>query len=787
MALRSLLNRLTMSESTAETLAIINQLGAGDILDLKLAGVIQWTFDDNGNLVPAGAQTVDGVDVGTEVPLNTTHSASDGKDHSDVVLNTTHRGSSGSADHSDIGANTTHRGSDGKDHSDVVLNTTHRGSSGSADHSDIGANTTHSASDGKDHSDVVLNNTHRASDGSGHADVALNTTHRGLTNDPHATVSDTHPPTATEAFSGEHTFDYLEFFNGTIEQTIDIDIVEAAGTVSLELQAEGGGDLTLNFSDGHHAFDATDPVASVALTNGTDTVPVKNWVYILQSNDTLTASAVGWPTAEHAPIATVVVQSAASVSSSGAYAVQSWTDHIKDANDQGHQTDIADWIRGQHATWKSGVAPTLTFDTGPTPDTVIFTSTTGEVYQLHPHDFPAFTGTPDIRVFNEPGTPYNVITDINQLTQDSEGNAFTNNDYFTITIWGYVSEDAADCKLFLNLPSGVYGNSTAALLDSSMFTNTSIPIIYKGGAFLIARYTLRYQTAGSGTFSLVAGGEVDLRGQPPGTSTGGGAGGGSSLTVEEQDASPSVPDVNTIKFPNGSVTDDGGGIVSVAISATDSAAIHDNIAAEISAITEKVTPISGDFLLIEDSAAADVKNRVQIGNLPGAGGTDADAIHDNVAGEIVLITEKATPVSADVIVIEDSAAANAKKRVQIGNLPGDGRYVPRGEVSAVDFAVGDLTTNGVLQDLDLGAIVPAGAIAVQLKVFLVDGAANSFIQFREKGDANAFVGQLSRTVVASIPTDASYPVACDANRELQYLTSNLTFTSLDITVQGWYF
>lgn len=48
----------------------------------------------------------------------------------------------------------------------------------------------------------------------------------------------------------------------------------------------------------------------------------------------------------------------------------------------------------------------------------------------------------------------------------------------------------------------------------------------------------------------------------------------------------------------------------------DDDAIHDNVAGEISAITEKVTPVSGDFILIEDSAAANVKKRVQVGNLP---------------------------------------------------------------------------------------------------------------------------------------------------------------------------
>jgi hypothetical protein len=50
--------------------------------------------------------------------------------------------------------------------------------------------------------------------------------------------------------------------------------------------------------------------------------------------------------------------------------------------------------------------------------------------------------------------------------------------------------------------------------------------------------------------------------------------------------------------------------------------------------------------------------------------TDPDAIHDNVAGEISAITEKVTPVDGDWVLIEDSAASNAKKKAQLGNLPG---------------------------------------------------------------------------------------------------------------------
>jgi hypothetical protein len=101
---------------------------------------------------------------------------------------------------------------------------------------------------------------------------------------------------------------------------------------------------------------------------------------------------------------------------------------------------------------------------------------------------------------------------------------------------------------------------------------------------------------------------------------------------------------------------------------TDEAAIHDNVTGEINAVAEKASPVGADVLLIEDSAASYAKKRVQITNLPG--GADADAIHDNVAGEIAALTEKASPASADLIIIEDSTTGNAKKKVQIGNLPG---------------------------------------------------------------------------------------------------------------------
>ena len=57
-------------------------------------------------------------------------------------------------------------------------------------------------------------------------------------------------------------------------------------------------------------------------------------------------------------------------------------------------------------------------------------------------------------------------------------------------------------------------------------------------------------------------------------------------------------------------------------------------------------------------------NQVCQGNDPRV----VDAIHTNVAAEISTIAEKLVPVDADLVLIEDSQAANAKKRVQLSKL-----------------------------------------------------------------------------------------------------------------------
>jgi len=98
----------------------------------------------------------------------------------------------------------------------------------------------------------------------------------------------------------------------------------------------------------------------------------------------------------------------------------------------------------------------------------------------------------------------------------------------------------------------------------------------------------------------------------------------------------------------------------------DTTAIHKATAAEISAMTSKASPVSADVFVIEDSADSYNKKKVLVSNLPG--GVDTTAIHKATAAEIAAITQKTSLDPDDLLLIEDSEASNAKKRIELGDL-----------------------------------------------------------------------------------------------------------------------
>lgn len=322
-----------------------------------------------------------------------------------------------------------------------------------------------------------------------------------------------------------NTQDLLHFFDGTILETIDVDVNSDGTDVNLFIGREDGGNITLVFNDGYFFFDTTPP-KTIELTAGSDTNPTLNYVFIPNSTQVLTVNTTGFPTdAEFASIATVEVQSASGVQIDGPYKVHVWTDHSDDEDThQGHQSEINSWIRNQSGTWMDGVSQTLTITSNAgRPDNVDFAVTSGTVLQLHDHAYPAFDTASDSNIFvvNDSGAAFTKINDLNALLTDSAGGSMSNR-YFTIVIWGVVSEGSGDSKLMLNLPSGSYNKEDDAIDDVSGFANFSIPIDFRGTGFLISKLVLHHQPASGGTWTSIV--EGDLRGLFPSTAAAGGSG-----------------------------------------------------------------------------------------------------------------------------------------------------------------------------------------------------------------------------------------------------------------------
>ena len=274
---------------------------------------------------------------------------------------------------------------------------------------------------------------------------------------------------------------------------------------------------------------------SVTLTAaGTDTNPQENWVFLQESGGslTLTSNTTGFPPAAHARVATAVVQTAQGVAASGVLKLHAFTDHVFESLERGsigHTFAVSERIRAEHAQWSSGAALTTTVDTGPTPDNVTVQVATGVVLQLHTHTFPAFdTSASDlIFVFNDNTTPYKTVASLSEISEYNDGSSIGSTQRFNVVIWGAVSENQSDSKLFLNLPATGYNNDAKASDDTDNTAVFTIPSLFTGTGFLLARLTLK-KASGGNTWTVIN--NLDLRGATASTFPGGVAVGGGGVT-----------------------------------------------------------------------------------------------------------------------------------------------------------------------------------------------------------------------------------------------------------------
>lgn len=316
----------------------------------------------------------------------------------------------------------------------------------------------------------------------------------------------------------------FNFANGSVVDESSQTITSDGATVSFNIERSGGGDLIVQFGWRNFFFDST-PAAAIALTAGSDDVPTQNFVYFTRSWETviLNKNTTGFPLTEHAPLAEVYVQSAASVQTDGPYDHHAWTNEI--GNWQGHLDHINFWVRHQPATWlgPTGVDPTTTVVVnGGAIDNVYAATTAGRMLQMHQHAVPVRnmqTWDP-ARVVNDFTTKFDRITDLSAIDTDSLGNTLrSNNTYYSLVLWINQPENDGDTKLYINAPSWFYTAQQDSIDDPNRYSNYSIPSEFTNTGFLVARIILRYQTVDSGTITEVQ--TEDLRWLVPATSPGG--------------------------------------------------------------------------------------------------------------------------------------------------------------------------------------------------------------------------------------------------------------------------
>jgi hypothetical protein len=183
---------------------------------------------------------------------------------------------------------------------------------------------------------------------------------------------------------------------------------------------------------------------------------------------------------------------------------------------------------------------------------------------------------------------------------------------------------------------------------------------------------------------------------------------------------------------------------------TNAVTIDPEGAGTIDGAANLVLPAGESVILAARSVSAanlvvwDIVSQTQIAEA----GSDTAAVHVNVAAEISAVAAKATPVAADYLLIEDSAAADAKASITIGTIP-----VAQAQVSQV-----------VAQPAaDAAFEIDATIGGVQLTVTAAGNVAITT-------NANAFPGQRVNLFALSVAGGGSYTLALDVGT----LTLNAT-------------
>ena len=153
---------------------------------------------------------------------------------------------------------------------------------------------------------------------------------------------------------------------------------------------------------------------------------------------------------------------------------------------------------------------------------------------------------------------------------------------------------------------------------------------------------------------------------------------------------------------------------------------------------------------------------------------------------VMQIRDSADAAFAKLSVLTPTADENATTKLYV-----DARgFIDRGNPTAYDYnetgSKAVLNTDETWHDLDLSAIVPAGAKAVLIRLETCDDELGSEFKLRKKGNSNEYNIVNTNTMVASAKHPWTVVVACDSNRVVQYFGANRAFIYIRVVITGWF-
>jgi hypothetical protein len=323
----------------------------------------------------------------------------------------------------------------------------------------------------------------------------------------YATVNDVTEHTLN-ALPGQAGF--CETSTGVAETPIGIDIQSTGTVVVLTIiEDENGPNVWLNC--GLYGL-----FGSINLIAGTDTVPVTNFVYAVLDEGigsaVLELSTSGYPSTQHARIATVTCMSAATVLADrkkGLISVAEQHIYHYTENANGLLSALAESNTSRPPSYMKGGGAVATLHSEPLTDDYVTISLPpielSRIRLVTTDDFPD-----PARMFavNHPTSPYTSFTSFSNdgggIAIDASGNAIGNNEYAQYVLWLISSNGAAEDNIMVNLPVAFDTVESQAVSNYTDYAVFDMPIEYRENAVMVARIVLHWKMASNGTWTIVA-------------------------------------------------------------------------------------------------------------------------------------------------------------------------------------------------------------------------------------------------------------------------------------------